>query len=153
MYQEGDVRIVQCKKCKETFPVFTFVADTDMVTMGCISLSAKGNKIALTMQQSNEKDSNLEARVGFGYKIVAVRYEDKNPSAKGVSFQDFLKTYKPATSIYSCINCGSDSEFLKFETKEQFLTYGTIKVVNDSDDISTVLNESILQVKKWWRFW
>lgn len=132
MYQKGEVTIAQCKKCKETFPVFTFVADTDMATMGCISLSAKGNKIALTMQQSNETDSNIEARVGSGYKVVRVRYEDNNPSTKGMSFQAFRKVYKPATPIYSCINCCSDSETLKTETKEQFLASGTIEVVNGS---------------------
>jgi hypothetical protein len=132
MYQEGEITIVQCKKCKESFPVFTFVADTDMVTIGCTSLSAKGDKIALTMQQPNETDSSIEARVGSGYKMVQVRYVGNSPSQKGMSFQDFRKNYKPATPIYSCINCYSDTEALKTETKEQFLTYGTIEVVNGS---------------------
>jgi hypothetical protein len=132
MYQEGEVTIAQCQKCKETFPVFTFFADTDMVTIGCTSLTAKGNKIALTMQKPNEANSDIEARIGSGYKVILVRYDDKNLSNINMSFQTFLQKYKPAKPVYTCINCGSDSEAIKIETKEQFLTYGTIKVVNGS---------------------
>ena len=84
------------------------------------------------MQQPNETVLDIEARVGSGYKVVSVRYNDNIPSAKGMSFQGFRKAYKPPMPIYSCINCGSDSEAIKTETKEQFLTYGTIEVVNGS---------------------
>lgn len=132
MYEEGEIQVAKCKKCGESFPVFIFVADTDMVTTGCVSLTGKGNKIVLTMQTASESGQETEVRVGLGYKMVQVRYLDEGPSAKGMSFQEFRKVYKPPTPIYSCISCGSDSEVIKTETKSQFLTYGNIEVVNGS---------------------
>ncbi len=132
MYQEGRVSIVKCKTCMDSFPVFTFVADTDMLTSGCVALSAKGNKIILTMQATNETDSEVENRIGSNYKMVPVRYLDNGPSPVGMSFQEFRKVYRPRKAVYSCLSCGSDSEIVKTETKEQFLTYGKIEVTNYS---------------------
>ena len=132
MYQEGEIIISKCKKCRESFPVFSFVADTDMVTFGCVALTGKGNKIALTMQGANETDSETETRIGSEYKIVQVRYINEEFSAKGISFQEFRKVYNPPIPIYSCIYCGADAETIKTETKDQFLAYGKIEVVNVS---------------------
>ena len=128
MYQEGQIAIAKCNKCGQTFPVFTFVANTDMVTTGCVALTGPGNKIVLAEQTENEVESEIEARIGSGYKIVKARFIDKGPSAKGMSFQEFRNVYKPPIPIYSCINCGDDSDVIKTETKEQFLVYGKIEV-------------------------
>ncbi len=131
MYQEGEITIAECSECKEAFPVFTFVADTDMVTSGCIALTSKDKKIALSMQSNNETQKEIESRVGSTFKIVAVRHES-DKSNQGESFQQFLKTYKPAKAIYTCIYCGSSAYGMKTETKEQFLTHGELEVINGS---------------------
>ena len=113
MYQEGQIAIAKCKKCDEEFPVFTFVADTDMLTLGCVALTGPGNKIVIAKRSADEENSEIEARIGGGYKIVQVRYIDKGPSAKGISFREFRKIYQPPVPIYSCINCGSDSDVIR----------------------------------------
>ncbi len=131
MYQEGGITISECTKCGDKFPVFTFVADTDMVTTGCVALTGPSNSIVLTMCGPNESIEAIEARVGSNHKVVRASYE-KELTNKVSSFQDFLKTYKPATPIYTCIHCGGNSTVIKHETKEQFLGYGNIMVLNDS---------------------
>lgn len=132
MYQEGQITIAKCRKCGNEFSVFTFVADTDMVTAGCVALSGPGNNIVLTEQDANESDSDIEARIGNGDGIVQVRYANSNQTPKGLSFQSFQKAHKPPVPIYSCINCGSDADEIKIETKEQFLAHGKIEVRHGS---------------------
>jgi hypothetical protein len=131
MYQEGEISIAQCSKCQESFPVFTFVADTDMVTSGCVALTGLDKSIALTMQAVNESNEQLEARAGSNYKVILVRYQE-TPIPKGLSFQEFRKLYKPPTSIYTCIYCGCDSKTINHETKEQFLSHGKIEILHGS---------------------
>ena len=130
MYTEGEVVIAKCTKCGETFPNFIFVGDTDMVTHSCIALTGQDKSLILTMWQPNEKRKDVEKRIGSNFKIAKVKYEKKPPLEKGTSFQSFLKTYKPPKATYSCIYCNSDSEVIKTETKEEFLSYGKIEVVN-----------------------
>lgn len=127
MHQEGEIEISQCQRCYEMFPVFTFVADTDMVTVGCVALTALGNQIALTEQRPDETIDELEARVGVGFKSVPVYYID-TLITPGLSFSEFRKRYKPPMPIYSCITCGGDSNVVRKESKKEFLCYGTIIV-------------------------
>ncbi|MES2875695.1 MAG: hypothetical protein V4708_18360 [Bacteroidota bacterium] len=129
MYQDGEVNIVKCRKCGTSFPVFIFVADTDTVTNGCVALSAPKNRIALTMQRLNESIEELELRIGSDYRVARVSFNEVASSAKGFSFQQFMKNYKPTIPTYSCIVCGAESEIIKTETKENFLTYGSIQVI------------------------
>ncbi|MGL1958648.1 MAG: hypothetical protein OCD00_15180 [Colwellia sp.] len=128
MYQEGEISICRCSKCDGEFPVFTFVADTDMVTSGCVALSGKNNSIIITMCNPNESVKAIESRVGLNHKVVEVSYENNNVGKIG-TFQEFRKNYKPATPLYRCINCGSIAKVVKHETKKQFTTYGNIAVV------------------------
>jgi hypothetical protein len=76
MYQEGEISIAQCSKCQESFPVFTFVADTDMITYGCVALTGIDKSIALTMQAANESNEQLESRAGSNYRIIRVKYQE-----------------------------------------------------------------------------
>lgn len=127
MYQEGELAISECQRCHETFPVFTFVADTDMATIGCVALTAPGHRVALTEQRSGETIAEVEERVGAGFRSVPVHYIDTSVKA-GLSFQEFRKQYTPPVPIYSCIKCGGDSRVIRKESKEEFLGYGTIEV-------------------------
>ncbi|WP_346837041.1 hypothetical protein [Microbulbifer sp. SAOS-129_SWC] len=98
-----------------------------MVTVGCIALTASGNRVLLTEQMPEESVSELEERVGEGFKSVPVRYIE-HPVDPGLSFQEFRKLYKAPEPIYSCISCGGDSRVIEKKTKEEFLTDGTIEV-------------------------
>jgi len=98
-----------------------------MPTVGCIALTAPGDRLALTIQRPNELRSEVEARVGRGYKVVEVRYVDRSPALGGVSFQEFSKLYRPLEPIYRCISCGSDASPQRVETKERFLRHGHIE--------------------------
>ena len=108
MYQEGIIRTSKCEDCDQEFPVFIFVADTDMVTSGCISLTGLDKSIALTELGPNETEAEAEFRLGENYKGVEVRY-DEHPAPKNLSFQEFRKTYNPLTPIYTCIYCGGEA--------------------------------------------
>lgn len=134
VYQQGEIIIAECTKYVETFPVFIFVADTDMVTDGCIALTGTDNSIVLTMHNHNESIEEVEARVGSNHRVVSVTYKHE-PNENKSSFQDFLKTHKPPTEIYTCIYCGGNSKVLKCETKQQFLSYGNIKVMNGCEQV------------------
>ena len=129
MYQEGEISISECTKCGENFPVFIFVADTDMITTGCVALTGPSNSIVLTMRSPEESIEVIEAKVGSSHKVVRASYE-KEPAKKASSFQAFLKTYKPAIPVYTCIHCGGNARLIRRETKSQFLSYGNIKVLN-----------------------
>ena len=127
MFQEGKVAISQCENCNAIFPVFTFAADTDMVTTGCVALTAPGNRVLLTKLKPGEPISAVEERIGESFRLVSVRYFE-HPVETGVSFQEFQKRYAPPEPIYSCISCGGDSRAIETKTKEDFLKSGTIEV-------------------------
>ncbi len=127
MYQEGEIEISQCGNCHATFPVFVFVADTDMVTIDCIALTASENRVLLTEQMPEESVSDVEERVGEGFKVVTVRYIEY-PVDPGLSFQEFRKRHKAPEPIYSCPSCGGDSQVIEKKTKEEFVENGTIEV-------------------------
>jgi len=132
MYQDGDIDITECRKCNESFPVFIFSGDTDMITMGCIALTGLKKDIVLTQQKFSESKSEIESRIGSGYKKVDVRYADNSKAKAGMLFQEFRKADKPLTPIYTCIYCGADSIVKYHESKEQFLVHSEIKVINDN---------------------
>ncbi len=59
MYQSGEVSISECNShVVKYFPCllkyFPFVADTDMVTNGCVALTGPDNSIILTMSGANK---------------------------------------------------------------------------------------------------
>ena len=131
MYEEGEITIAECSECGESFPVFVFVADTDMVTVGCLAFTTVAKSIVLAEQLPGESPSSTAARLGPDVHSVSVRYEGE-VAPRGLSFQEFRKVYKPATPIYQCIYCGGDSLGLSKMSKEQFLATGEIRVVSRS---------------------
>ena len=128
MYEGGYISEVKCENCGESFPVFTFSADTDMVTHGCVALTGAQRKdIVLTMMRPDETSDDINRRVGGGYKVIDIEYDKVTNNATG-SFQEFLKTYKPAKAIYKCIYCDGRGSSIKEESKEEFMAHGTIEV-------------------------
>jgi len=107
MYQYGKIATCKCIECNAKCPVFIFVADTDMITVGCTSLTGVSNNIILTIAGCNESIQSIERRVGLPLKVVQVNVT-QNQYTKTSSFQEFLKSYKPAASTYTCIYCGGN---------------------------------------------
>jgi hypothetical protein len=128
MYEGGYVTQVKCEDCSRSFPVFTFSADTDMVTNGCIALTGREHQdIVLTMMRPSESPEDVNRRIGLGYKVVEVEYKPaKNKTTSG--FQDFLKSYQPPRVMYKCIYCEGTGAAIKEESKAEFMTHGTIQV-------------------------
>ncbi|MFG1497326.1 hypothetical protein ABMA57_11890 [Saccharospirillum sp. HFRX-1] len=98
-----------------------------MVTFGCIALTAPGNRVVLTEQMGDESISEVEERVGGGFKSIPVRYK-RHSVNPGLSFQEFRKHYKAPEAIFSCISCGGGSKVVEKKTKEEFLVNGSIEV-------------------------
>lgn len=131
MHDQGDITLVQCIKCRESFPVFVFSGETDMLTSGCAALTGAAEKdIVITYQAASESDVQLEQRIGNGYKVVAVFFEKQNSEATtSGSFQSFLKNYIPPKAVYQCIYCGSNTEIIGQESKEEFLLHGKLRAL------------------------
>lgn len=129
MYEGGDILEVKCEDCGQSFPAFTFTADTDMVTHGCVALTGTQRKdIVLTMMRPGETAEDINRRIGLSYKIVDIEREQARNKATA-SFQDFLKTYQPAKAIYKCIYCcNGHGMAIKGESKCEFMAHGTIEV-------------------------
>lgn len=132
MYEEGEITKAKCTSCGESFPVFTFIADTDMPTIGCLSFTTTSKSIILAQQLPGESLSTIEERIGPNVHHVFVRYKGEVAPC-GLSFQEFRKVYKPPTPIYRCIYCGGDALGTHTVSKEQFLACGgEIRVVTIS---------------------
>ncbi|MFC4314273.1 hypothetical protein ACFPN2_34735 [Steroidobacter flavus] len=119
---DGTVVRLQCEACGAVFPYFRFTGDVDSDTDGLYSAtSCTGNELVIaeaTPSEWNEMgrgdgtstEKNLAQQLGrTDLKIVhLVRVEDTN-AAKGLSFAEFQKVYKPPVLIYSC-PCCADGE-------------------------------------------
>lgn len=116
----GTVVRLQCAACGATFPHFRFTGDTDSDTDGLYSAtSCTANELVIaeaTPSEWNEigrgdgasAERNLAQQLGrTDLKIVhLLRVEDTN-SAKGLSFAEFQKVYKPPVLIYTCPCCAN----------------------------------------------
>lgn len=128
MYEGGYISEVKCEDCGRCFPVFTFMADTDMVTHGCVALTGTERQdLVLTTMRPNESIADINQRIGPGYKVVEVEYKQAQNKTTG-RFQDFLKAYQFPKAIYKCIYCGGEGIAIKEESKEEFMTHGAIEV-------------------------
>jgi hypothetical protein len=129
MYEGGYITNVECTDCGESFPVFTFEADNDMVTAGCIALTGIEEKdIVLTTMAADETTEVVKQRIGHGYKVAKIEYQVPRSQPATGSFQDFLKIYKAPVPAYKCIFCGGKTIAGMREEKEEFLKHGTIEV-------------------------
>ena len=129
----GYVTQVRCASCTEHFPVFTFSADTDMVTYGYISLTNLETKdIGVVSAASGENYQALVSRasVEFGPKFCFSAPLIKPAKGKaGVSFQEFLKSYEPPVISYSCIFCSGVASAVGIETVLEFRSHNSVEVL------------------------
>lgn len=80
----------------------------------------------LTEQMPEELVSDVEEKVGEGFKVALVRYIE-HPVDAGLSFQEFRKRHNSPEPIYSCPSCGGDSLVIEKKTKKEFIENGTIE--------------------------
>lgn len=124
------------------FPVAQLSADTDTATNDLVSLtSTEKPEILVTTLTANEYKSgnegllNCEARInkelGRSDLRVAflVRTEEMSPPAKGLSFREFKKRYKPALLFYRDLLTGSgEATVVREETEREFCASGGMLV-------------------------
>lgn len=128
---------LQSQSNGKLFPAAQFTADTDMATRGWVSLtSVERPEVVVTTFTVDEVQAagggeppyiDVEARVNaiLGRHDLRVPWlesveRDERPAA-GVSFQDFLKTYRPPRLLYRDIfTPGRFAEKASTESREQF---------------------------------
>ena len=129
MFSDGQVNHVQCEECGESFPVYIFVADTDMPILGWVALTGTTDKdIVLAQLSSTESEAALAKLIGPNYKHVKVSFQEQAAGPTIGNFQDFLKTYKPAKATYGCIYCGGHAFETRTESQQDFMVHGKIGV-------------------------
>ena len=99
---------LQSEETGRRFPTVQFSADTDMVTMGWVSLtSIDGPEVVVTQMVGSEYivgartvEELVEQRVNAALGrndlrcVPLVRAEERGPSGKGLSFQEFSRVYQ-----------------------------------------------------------
>jgi hypothetical protein len=131
MFSDGQIKHVQCKGCGESFPVYVFVADTDMVTNGWVSFTGtEGKDIVLAELSAAEARTDLSGVMGPGYKHVKITFQEQTFTPDSERFQDFLKVYKPPIATYECIYCGGSASETCSESQQDFMAHGKISTRN-----------------------
>ena len=128
------------------FPTVLFSGDTDMATIGWVSLtSISCHEIVVTQLTAEESRATASEPTAFTQvenRINATlgrddlripwlaRIEQRGPNAAGLSFQDFVKAHRPPRLLYRDILApDSLSEELSRESREQFESSGGRLVV------------------------
>lgn len=125
----GYITKVRCRTCGEGFPVFTFSADTDMVTNGLVSLTRTDNKnIGIALALQGESWRLVQARVGAPYRVSQAAFTHQN-GKPGVSFQEFRKSYQLPVASYTCIFCAGVAEAVGTESVAEFESHSKIEVL------------------------
>lgn len=132
---EGTLLRLRCQECLSEFPHFIFSGEDDLDTEYLSSASAADtNEVALfqvspqVWDRTDESrslliETELEKALGRNdFRVVRLlRVEEKNDSAAGLSFQDFMKGYQPPVLVFSCPCCGSgESHSIGEMTIEEF---------------------------------
>ena len=129
----GSVKIVTCRACQSSVPLFELEAESDTDTVGLCS-AARCNSLDLVLSetaleewqaaQSGEVPSLLSRLSDLsGVKdlhILRIKRVEQSPDLPaGVPFSQFKKLYKPPVVIYAC-PCCLDGE--ASETREVLLS-------------------------------
>lgn len=115
---DGTVAKLQCAACGAVFPLFTFTGETDSDTDGLYAAtSCATNEVVLADATPSEwngmgrgDSTSVEKKLAqqlarTDLKIVHLVRVENTISAKGLSFAEFQKVYKPPVLIYSCACC------------------------------------------------
>ncbi len=136
---EGTLLRLRCQECLSEFPHFIFAGEDDLDTEYLSSASACDTNEIVLFQVSPDiwekgDDSrnlliemDLEKMLGRNdFRVVRLlRVEEKNDSAAGLSFQDFMKSYRPPVLVFSCPCCNSgESHSIGEMTIEEFESTG-----------------------------
>ena len=129
MFSDGQINHVQCEGCGQSFPVYVFVADTDMPILGWAAFTGTEDKdIVLAQLSAAELGTDLAGLIGPDYKHVKVSFQEQTPAPATSNFQDFLRTYKPLRATYECIYCGGRAFETHTESQQNFMGHGKIGI-------------------------
>lgn len=111
---EGAVQLLNCNRCDATYAHFTFVGDTDALTLGLQSPSCAGRQeVVLVEADPGEWDDPalLERRMATQLRrsdlrvLRILRVENGATAPSGTTFAEFRKSYRRLTVVYSCASC------------------------------------------------
>lgn len=143
---EGTLLRLRCQECLSEFPHYIFTGEDDLDTEGlCSASTCDTNELALfqispqAWQESRDSHEalirlDLESLIGRkGFRLVRLlRVEEKNNSAAGLSFQDFMKSYRQPELVFSCPCCNSGESLSIGEmTVDEFESEGGRILVGD----------------------
>lgn len=132
-FVRGSVKIVTCRACHSSMPVFDFESETDTDTVGLCS-AARCDSADLVLAETTLDEwrgiqsgdiSGLLSRLRdlSGMKDLCVlgirRIEQSDHPPAGIPFSEFRKLYKPPVLIYACLCC-LDGDAL--ETQEMLIS-------------------------------
>jgi hypothetical protein len=124
------------------FPHAEFSGDTDAVTMGWCSFTSKVRAevvlAELTAFEWSGGEAGIAAAIGRLNRELGrddlvhihVRYEQVGPSAKGLSFQEFKKAYRPMRAHYSSRSGLEESAWIREESLDEFRASGGVVTVS-----------------------
>jgi hypothetical protein len=140
MYPE--TTIVWLRDKQGDFPHAEFSGDTDTATMGWMSFTARsGNEVVLAYLTGDEwrsEEAGIAAALDRIHRetsredLVHIRvwFEKVGPSGKGMSFQEFLKVYRPDRAHYSSRSGSEEATRVREESIDKFISSGGIVTVS-----------------------
>jgi hypothetical protein len=140
MHPETD--IVWLRDESGLFPRAIFSGDTDALTMGWCSFTAKSRDevvlALLTGFEYSAGEAGIETALNRLSRelnrndlvYIRVRYERVGPSGKGMSFLEFKKKYRPYKAHYSSRSGASEAVQVGEQSLREFVSRGGIVTVS-----------------------
>ncbi|MCX4155384.1 MULTISPECIES: hypothetical protein [Paraburkholderia] len=128
---------LQSKTSEKQFPIVEFSADTDMATLGWVSLTSTDRPEIVVTQATAEEfraiADDLDGYLGVEHRVNTalkrcdlkcswlVRVENVTSSAEGLSFQEFRKAYQPPKLFFrDILHCDSLAVEVSRTTRSEF---------------------------------
>lgn len=115
----GSVKMIHCRICESTIPIFVFEGEADVDTMGlCSAGSCERFDVAVLEAEPDEwndlasgRPEVLQSRIAnelgrSDLRILKVlKMEEAGEVPAGTSFAEFRKLYRPPIVVYECPCC------------------------------------------------
>jgi hypothetical protein len=130
----GNVEECRCDSCDAKIFEFSFAGENDLETDSLVSACRCNEALVVVTEATNDEWADLSANYvekleqrlekEFGLTGLRVpecpRAEENKQAVSGVTFQDFLRDYKPAVLLYRCPCCstGTTRSTARFSPRE-----------------------------------
>jgi hypothetical protein len=112
----GNVRECRCDSCDAKMFTFSFSGENDLETDTLVSACRCNEELVIVTEATDDEWANLSANnvekleqrldKEFGLSGLRVpeylRAEGNEQTVSGVTFQDYMRAYKPAVLLYRC---------------------------------------------------